>query len=93
MFVGLVCVQAIIMFAPLLEGNRLENLLESAKKCYCDATNGLRGGEGEEGGLALTFKDPSCERLWLGVSACRLRHSCITGGRRNGSLALAMRGL
>lgn len=71
--------QAIIMFAPLLEGNRLENLLEAAKKCYHEATHGRdrEGGEGgDEGGAGgLTFKDRVCERIWRGV--CILPHPSV----------------
>ena len=46
--------KAILMFAPLLEGHRLEGLLEGAKRCYREASSnwgeGGREGGGEGGG-------------------------------------------
>ena len=62
--------KAIVMFAPLLETNRLENLTDSARQCYLEATRKETNVKGEEEGAPKVFiSDPSCDRIWREVSA------------------------
>jgi hypothetical protein len=61
--------KAIVMFAPLLEGNRLESLGEAAQRCYKAAIKKPDDESKDDGGPRLFFKDASCEKLWTEVSA------------------------
>jgi len=65
--------KAIVMFAPLLETNRLENLTENARQCYLEATKketSMKGGE-EEGAPKVFISDPSCDKIWREVRSCQ----------------------